>query len=426
MGLFKKSATAPEAAPVDRTLRAPTYEYAVIDVETTGLDKQQDRIVELAVIVLNAHGAPIYEWTSLINSGLGSAGPTRIHGISDEVNAIAPTFAQVAGDVAYLLAGRYVVAHNAEFDTAFLEGAFHRAAMPIAPPGLHSVCTMQLAEAAGLPRKLGDLCAQLGVFYDPHNALDDARVTAQVFARFLPRIDPSSFTRGPTPPGSFIAAASTPRTGITLGRSQAAEMLMPVDLVARAAGRFAAQDAAEAATSAYQDLVHRQLAYAPLNGASGRALVDHAVAYGLSTQQCRDVHHDVVSELFDAALLDNRVSKAEREMLERTATWLGVSVGDFDAFVKAARVRKKEAAAAFRTELAGKTVVMTGKGVHPANIREALAAKHRFAITPNYRQDAYLVVIGSETTQTAASDAARAGGARILVETDFWRRLGEL
>ena len=260
---------------------------------------------------------------------------------------------------------------------------------------------------------------------NPH-ALDDARVTAQVFARFLRHVDPSSFTHGPTPPGSFIAAASSPRTGITMSRSQAAEMLTPVDLVAQSVGRFAAQETTESATNAYQDLVHRQLAYAPLNGASGRALIEHAVAYGLSAQQCRDVHHDVVGELFDAALLDNRVSKAERETLEHTAAWLGVAVGDFEAFVKAARVRRKEAAAAFRTELAGKIVVMTGKGVHPANIREALGAKHRFTITANYRQDAYLVVIGSQTTQTAASDTARAGGARILVETDFWRRLGEL
>jgi DNA polymerase III subunit epsilon len=418
MGLFKKAVTS--AAPPQ-----PVLEFAVVDVETTGLDKQQDRIVEIAVVLADARGTVIYEWSTLLNPGTGTAGPTRIHGITDEMCAVAPSFAEVAADLAYLLTGRVVVAHNSDFDSAFIEGAFQRCGMPLSPPGLRWLCTMDLADSLGMQRRLGNLCAQLGIFYDPHNALDDARVTSQVLAQFIPKIQAATFFNAATPPATFTAVRA-PRNGIALSRAQAEALLTPVDLVARAVFRFQPVDGSDEATTTYHQFVHDRLSAGAFTSATGAVMIDRAVELGLSAQQTRDVHNDVLADLFDDALSDNRVSKAERAGLETAATWLGVNISDFDAWVKASKVRRKDAQQRFRAQITGKIVVMTGKGVHPTNIREALAAKHAFTITATHRPDAHLVVVGSETTTTAAVSAAQAAGTPVMVETEFWRRLGEL
>jgi DNA polymerase-3 subunit epsilon len=57
--------------------------YAIIDTETTGLSLKNDRIIELAVIGLDANVNKEWEWCSLINperdTGQGMA--VRIHQI---------------------------------------------------------------------------------------------------------------------------------------------------------------------------------------------------------------------------------------------------------------------------------------------------------------------------------------------------------
>ena len=47
-------------------------------------------------------------------------GAQHIHGIDALEARVAPTFAQVAGDLTDLLRGRVVTAHNSAFDAAFL------------------------------------------------------------------------------------------------------------------------------------------------------------------------------------------------------------------------------------------------------------------------------------------------------------------
>ena len=102
--------------------------YAVIDTETTGLSLSNDRIIELAVIGLDADGEKEWEWCSLINpernTGHGMA--VRIHQIYSSDVADAPTFSEFAGHIADILQGRAVIAHNAKFDLGMLGAEFKR------------------------------------------------------------------------------------------------------------------------------------------------------------------------------------------------------------------------------------------------------------------------------------------------------------
>lgn len=111
--------------------------------------------------------------------------------------------------------------------------------------------------------------------------------------------------------------------------------------------------------------------------------------------------------LIDTALEDNKVSKAEREEIERIATWLGVDTSDWTAMVKAARAEVKGRVQAFRDEMAGGSVAFSGSGIYKPNIREALAAKHTFAYSTRVSESTDLLVIGSEQIETRQVDMAR-------------------
>jgi len=99
--------------------------YVVLDVETTGLSPQRDRVLELALATVDGSGRVIEEWATRINPQ-GPVGATHIHGITAADVARAPVFSDVLGEVTHRLTGGAVVAHNAAFDLAFLRAEFAR------------------------------------------------------------------------------------------------------------------------------------------------------------------------------------------------------------------------------------------------------------------------------------------------------------
>lgn len=153
--------------------------YAIIDTETTGLSLENDRIIELALIGLDADGNKEWEWCSLINperdTGHGMA--VRIHQIYSSDVADAPTFSDFSGHIADILRGRAVIAHNARFDLSMLGAEFIRLGVTI--PTLTHICTADMARDCGFrPWRLENCCAVLGIELEgAHHALADARAT---------------------------------------------------------------------------------------------------------------------------------------------------------------------------------------------------------------------------------------------------------
>ncbi|MFD7896148.1 DEDDh family exonuclease [Streptomyces sp. NPDC059743] len=155
--------------------------YAVVDVETTGLARD-DRIVSAAVYRLDARGNVEDHWYTLVNPER-DPGPVWIHGLTSEVLADAPLFPEVAGELAERLDGRVLVAHNAIFDWSMIAREYARAARTA--PTRQRLCTIALSKELGLPlpnHKLESLAAHFGVVQQrAHHALDDARVLAEAF-----------------------------------------------------------------------------------------------------------------------------------------------------------------------------------------------------------------------------------------------------
>ncbi|OLT54744.1 hypothetical protein BJF89_00355 [Corynebacterium sp. CNJ-954] len=111
-----------------QTHRSP---FAVVDVETTGFSNRE-RILEVAVVHAAPDGTVTDRWTTLVNRQRDIR-KTRIHGISGSVLVHAPTFGDIAGELAEQLSGRVFVAHNAPFDTRLLGAEFSRLGLTGSP-----------------------------------------------------------------------------------------------------------------------------------------------------------------------------------------------------------------------------------------------------------------------------------------------------
>jgi DNA polymerase-3 subunit epsilon len=159
--------------------------FAVVDLETTGFLPQQERIVEVAVVMLDVGGEEQDSFCTLIDPER-DPGPTHIHGITGEMLAGAPTFAGVHPYLAGMLSGRVVVGHNVDrFDLAFLLAECSRLGDGVAPGSVTTLDTLSVAQTyLDLPGKarLVDCCDRYHLTWDDHHsALGDTRVTAALF-----------------------------------------------------------------------------------------------------------------------------------------------------------------------------------------------------------------------------------------------------
>ncbi|BDX29893.1 DNA polymerase III subunit epsilon [Mycobacterium antarcticum] len=164
-----------------RPATEPGAGWAVVDVETTGFHPRQARVVSVAALALGDDGNVENSFASLLDPGV-DPGPTHVHGLTTEMLAGQPTFADVVGQLNAVLEGRTLVAHNVGFDYAFLasEAELVGAELPVDSV----MCTVELARRLDLGvenLRLETLAAHWGVTQmRPHDALDDALVLAQI------------------------------------------------------------------------------------------------------------------------------------------------------------------------------------------------------------------------------------------------------
>ncbi|KGJ74654.1 hypothetical protein GY21_10255 [Cryobacterium roopkundense] len=165
----------------------PERGFAVLEFQTTGLFPYRlDRVVEVAVVHLDARARITGRWHTVVNPLRELAGD-RSHGLGAAEARAAPTFDLIAPRLVELLSGRVLVAHNAQFDTGFLMGEFAR--MGYRPRlGMDAICTMQLARdfLPGAGRSLSDCCAAFDIEVgDLRQALGHAVATAELLSAYV-------------------------------------------------------------------------------------------------------------------------------------------------------------------------------------------------------------------------------------------------
>jgi DNA polymerase-3 subunit epsilon len=160
---------------------------AIVDLETTGGQPGWDRITEIGVIEVDGFEVSS-EWSTLVNPGAAIPAPIQaLTGITNEMVAGAPRFAELAGELYERLAGRLFVAHNARFDYGFLRREFDRAGRKYMA---RTLCTVRLSRrlyAGHSSHSLDSLIARHGIECKArHRALDDADAVWQ-FLRIAAR-----------------------------------------------------------------------------------------------------------------------------------------------------------------------------------------------------------------------------------------------
>jgi DNA polymerase III alpha subunit (gram-positive type) len=167
-----------------RALREVTF--AVVDVETTGIDPVLDRVVEVACALVR-DGREIEAFSTLIDPGRPiPAVASAVHHITNHQVRGAPTLEDVRPKLVAMCAEAVVVAHNARFDLAFLP---FLASRPV-------LCAMRLAMRV-LPdapnyknqvlRYYLDVDAFMGGEAIAHRARGDVQVTSRVLTICLER-----------------------------------------------------------------------------------------------------------------------------------------------------------------------------------------------------------------------------------------------
>ncbi|MET7283782.1 exonuclease domain-containing protein [Kribbella sp. NPDC005582] len=399
--------------------------YAVIDTETTGLlPSHRHRVIEIAVVLLDARGQIEDEWVTLLNPQR-DLGPQHIHGILTADVLDAPEFDAVARRLGELLAGRMVVGHNVEFDLGFLRAEFDRLGVAVPLITERSMCTMALAGYLypGAKRTLGACCAAAGISLEGwHSALADTRATAELFGQYLkafPSPPPWQWAyeeirdlRWPELPGSDF----TPTIRPVHAGGRHGWMSRLVDQLPRVPEPPQADS--------YLSLLDGILANREITATDADQLVQVATELGLTRLQVQDLHCGYVSELADASWAAGGITPERRSHLDRIAVMLGYLETDVDdALLRASGgqyvVPSRPGADGFPL---GSTLVFTGDMIEPREVWWDRAVAAGFAPQEAVRPDTTFVVAADPDSLSVKARAAREFGVPII-SVDAFRRL---
>jgi ATP-dependent Lhr-like helicase len=380
---------------------------AVLDVETTGLfDK--DRVVEIAIITIDANGNVVDVFETLVNPGR-DIGPTWLHQITAEMVVDAPAFYDVAHHVAARLDGAIVVGHNLPFDQRMISNELAGAGIFI--QWGNGLDTLQITGC-----KLGVACAEHGVALDgtAHSARVDAQATADLLIAIA-----EAFSQPGTPASARPIEVRPLRIHTRSGTGHAFE---PAPyLAALAEGLHVAPEVAP-----YVELLDRALADLKLTEDERAQLAAVAADLGLDEERVARAHREFMTSLIDAALDDHVVTEDEYDQLCRAAALLGV-----DAAVVAQRTDGHRSAMSDLTLTAGMRVCFTGAAVDgngrevPRADLEATARSWGLAPTKNVSAKACdLLVAADPASRSGKAGKARQFGIPIASVADFMTAAG--
>ena len=160
--------------------------FVALDVESTGLVAGTDEIIEVAAVKFRG-GELLETFSQLVSPH--QALPlkiTRLTGITPEQLAGAPRFNEVGAEVARFVKSYPIVGHSVGFDLGMLRAQGMSFAQPVYDT--FELATLLIPQVSVY--KLGAIAEYLGIPHPgDHRALNDAIVSAKVFAHILGLID---------------------------------------------------------------------------------------------------------------------------------------------------------------------------------------------------------------------------------------------
>lgn len=159
------------------------FNFTVFDFETTGLDPEKDRVIEMAAIRV-CDGQIVSEFSTLVNNGPIIPKITEITGITNE-----DLLHGMDERTAFQILNRFIgdnvlVAHNAAFDLAFLHHSLMRNANRSFENQFYDTLTIS-RDRHYYPHKLTDMCDRYGIVLEgAHRALNDVYGCWELLKKF--------------------------------------------------------------------------------------------------------------------------------------------------------------------------------------------------------------------------------------------------
>ena len=180
------------SAPRRGSARAPwrSGEFVALDFELTGLDRTRDEIISFGAVPVSGGrvqlGDAIYRE---VKPRVGpSAGSIKVHGLRSKDLANAPPLPMVANDLSSALSGRYLLTWVADVEIGFLRSVFGK---PQWWWRRRTIDVVDLVRAHARQERPSSTSAGGGLSAaaerygvpteDPHDALNDALMTAELF-----------------------------------------------------------------------------------------------------------------------------------------------------------------------------------------------------------------------------------------------------
>ena len=167
-----------------------------LDLETTGISTNNDRIVQIALIGSSEDGSEI-SYENLVNPRRSiPMQASNVHGIYDNDVRGLSDFSTFADEIYEQVEGAVIIGHNArQFDLPLLNNEFRR--LGKLPPNPKVVLdTLEVVRRVKLPRphNLGALCRKHGISLEnAHTAAADAAASLLLFWRLT--VDHSPYFR---------------------------------------------------------------------------------------------------------------------------------------------------------------------------------------------------------------------------------------
>jgi len=423
-------------------------EFAVVDVETTGLFASSgDRIIEIAIIRADFEGNVLDSYVTLLNPQR-DIGPTYIHGITTRNVRNAPLFKEVAGDVLSLLSGAVFVAHNVTFDKRFVEAEMKRVGCEL--PDFPYLCTMHLAQLAAhnfYSHKLQLLCEHFGItLKKAHSAYADALATKELMTACLGKLSNISEmtlsrigVRGqliekqfwPSLPASHISCTREATTADFVS-----EPSYIASLVANLPSLCETQSGIQSEVEEYLALLDRVLEDRLINPDEAHKLYSLAINLGLNKQQVIQIHHIYMRKLINVALQDDAITELEWKDLDQVRTLLSISSSKYNDLLNQAQTERSEDFAKYKTitshqNLKGMAVCFTGTfncringEIISRSFAEKIAVDNGMVVKKSVTKELDLLVAADPESMSGKARKARDYGIRIIAGLVFWRMLG--
>ena len=378
---------------------------AVVDCETTGVGKN-DRIVEIAVVTLDFHKRKIVdEYETLINPER-DVGPTNIHGITPSMIGAAPTFQEIAGALAQRLNGAILVAHNLEFDSRMIKQEYDRLKVEF-DKGRGFCSLLKTGE------RLSNACQDFGIeLYNGHQALADARATAELTLRLLKKLD--DLEAAVINPNEF---AFNPRTLRRPSSSAARSRISHVVATTRH-HPYRTHNS----SLLYLDALDHVLADRVVTPEERRGMRTFAQMLGLINKQIHQLHRDYLNDIIKAVNRDNIITPAEHDLVSDLANALGVDDIDIPAVTRPNVDIPGVLSQGMKICFTG-TAVVNGEHITRDQI-EAKASLMGFQPVPKVTQKGCDLLVAADTsTNSGKAKNAHKYGIPIMAAEDFLEKI---